>query len=271
MAVGSGSYKGKGKSTEKKFPRGVCWNCGEKGHFKDKCTKPAKTTKDPKKEDIPKKTDSAHAAVESDSESEGVFAMISDTESMPDLEVLDFDDDWFTEEEEEDGELETSDRDDHSPGEAFVAMEPARTGQYAYVQAELYDSGCTKHISPYRQDLVDFMEILPKPFRAANKQSFSATGIGKLTVNLPNGAESSKLELTKVLYSPEVGYTLISVGNLDDQGFTVSFGGGKCVITNSEGEKVGEVPKNHKGLYRVEHDQETADLASDEITLDQFH
>jgi hypothetical protein len=31
MAVGSGSYKGKGKSTEKKFPQGVCWNCSKKG------------------------------------------------------------------------------------------------------------------------------------------------------------------------------------------------------------------------------------------------
>ena len=29
---------GKGKP---KYPRGVCWNCGEKGHYKDKCPKPS--------------------------------------------------------------------------------------------------------------------------------------------------------------------------------------------------------------------------------------
>jgi len=34
---------------------------------------------------------------------------------------------------------------------------------------------------------------------------------------------------------------------------------------------VEEVPKNHRGLYCVEHDLEIADLASDELTLDQFH
>src|ERR1700679_3177804 len=53
MAVGSSS-KGKGK---KLLPRGVCWNCGEKGHYKDKCTKPAKVIKDQKKEADQKKSD----------------------------------------------------------------------------------------------------------------------------------------------------------------------------------------------------------------------
>ena len=37
------------------------------------------------------------------------------------------------------------------------------------VQAELYDSGCTKHISPYQEDLIDFIDIPPKSFHAANK------------------------------------------------------------------------------------------------------
>jgi len=68
------------------------------------------------------------------------------------------------------------------------------------------------------------MDILPKSFRAANKQCFSATGIGKLTVDLPNGIGSSKLELTEVLYYPEVRYTLVSVGNLDEKGYRLTFG-----------------------------------------------
>ena len=32
---------GKGKP---KYPHGVCWNCGEKGHYKDKCPKPSTST-----------------------------------------------------------------------------------------------------------------------------------------------------------------------------------------------------------------------------------
>ena len=51
-------------------------------------------------------------------------------------------------------------------------------------------------------------------------------------MDLPNGHGTSKLGLTDVQYSPEVAYTLVSVGNLDDRGFTVNFGDGKCVITD---------------------------------------
>ena len=91
-----------------------------------------------------------------------------------------------------------------------------------------------------------------------------------MTINVPNGVETSRLQLTEVLYSPEVGYTLISIGNLDDKGFSVTFGGGKCVITGPDGKRVGKIPKNKKGLYRVEHNYETANTAED-ITLEQFH
>lgn len=110
MAASSSSKKGKGKP---KYPRGVCWNCGEPGHYKDKCPKPAtaKSSKDPKKDVVPSKTDSANA-VESDSESEAAFSMTYDMDSvesdvfgdadwfdevaMMDAEELD----WFSEEEE---------------------------------------------------------------------------------------------------------------------------------------------------------------------------
>lgn len=115
------------------------------------------------------------------------------------------------------------------------------------------------------------MDISPQPFHAANKQSFSATGIGEMTVDIPNSVDASKLQLTEVLYSQEVGYTLVSFGNLDDKGFAATFGGGKCIITGPDGKQVGEIHKNHKGLYCVEHSSKTAEVAIEEITLTQFH
>ena len=51
----------KGKDNLRK-QKGVCWNCGEKGHYKDKCPKPAK-----KKDDTASKTEMANAAIASDS------------------------------------------------------------------------------------------------------------------------------------------------------------------------------------------------------------
>ena len=135
--------------------------------------------------------------------------------------------------------------------DALPATESAdpHKNRNAFIQAKLSNSSCTKHISPYQDDLINFTDIPPKSFRVENKQSFSATGTGNLIVDLPNGKEKSKLELTNIQYSPEVTYTLVSVVYLNDQGFTVKFGGGKCEITDPNGIKVGAVPKTDRGLH----------------------
>ncbi|PBL04011.1 hypothetical protein ARMGADRAFT_882829, partial [Armillaria gallica] len=52
---------------------------------------------------------------------------------------------------------------------------------------ELYDSGCTCHISPYREDFNLFQSVPPKAFRAANTQKFSAAGKGEMSIDVPNG------------------------------------------------------------------------------------
>ena len=124
-----------------------------------------------------------------------------------------------------------SGQEDHGTSEdVLVADEPSKSGQYAFVQAELYDSRCTHHISPYREDFESFVEIPPMSFSAVNKQKFNASGKGEIVIDIPNGIEISQLRLTEVLYSPEVSYTLVSIGRLDDNGFTATFGDGKCVI-----------------------------------------
>jgi len=82
-------------------------------------------------------------------------------------------------------------------------------------RVELYDSGTTCHITPDRDHMLNVWSIPPKLFTAANQQKFSATGVGDLIIEIPNGVEISKLCLTEVLYSPEVGYTLVLIGRLD--------------------------------------------------------
>jgi len=93
-----------------------------------------------------------------------------------------------------------------------------------------------------------------------------------MTINISNGTDVSKLQLTEVLYAPEVGYTLVSVGKLDEKGFELTFSRGKCVIRGPKGEHVGVIPKTRQGLYRVAHEEpETANAVEEIITLDQFH
>ena len=235
MAASSSSGKGKGKP---KYPRGVCWNCGKKRHYKDKCPDPVadKSPNELKKEAVLKKSDSTNA-VELDSESEAAFLATYDMDSAESDDSGDgdwFDEvvrldseklDWFSE-----GKVDESigsTHDMHSPDDlslpdasddALPAAESAdpHKNHNTFIRAELHDSGCTKHISPNWDDLIDFTDIPPKSFCAANKQNFSTTGTGNLIVDLPNGKEKLKLELANVQYSPEVAYTLVSVGYLDD-------------------------------------------------------
>ena len=277
-ALSATAKSSKSKRGDRK-PRGVCWNCGEKGHYKDKCPKPAKDAPDSKKEKAPTQSGSANAVVESDSESEGAFAMDFETDEE------DEEGGWFTEAEDDEIELRFSDIKTEGdlihgdptscevecPDDALIANEPLMDTKEFFTKVEVYDSGCTKHISPYQEDFRNYTEISPKSFRAANKQNFRAVGMGEMTIDVPDGADFSQLHLKEVLYSPDVGYTLISIGNLDEEGFSAEFAGGKCVLTGPNGDHVGMIPKTSKGLYRVEHESEAANTAEEKLTLMQFH
>jgi len=135
----------------------------------------------------------------------------------------------------------------------------------------LFDSGCTCHISPYCEHFTSVVKIPLKAFCAANKQQFSAIGIGELTIDIPNGMDTTKLCLTKVLYSPEVGYTLISISKLDNLEYSLLFGDRKCTIHAPNGNVVGEVLKAKSGLYRIVHEVNSAQAAMEMVSLNRFH
>jgi len=125
---------------------------------------------------------------------------------------------------------------------------------------------------PYHDALKNFVEIPPKSFCATNKQKMSAVGMGKMTIDVPNSTDMSKLILVEILYSLDMGYTLVSVGKLNDKGFELTFSGGRCTICGPMGEHIGAVLKARQGLYRLAHEEPiAANLAKEILTLDQFH
>ena len=72
----------------------MCWNCGDRGHFKDKCPKPQEQ-KDEKEAKDSQKGGSANAAVgvDTDSEGKGAFAAVAvedyaSDDSMPNLKAV---------------------------------------------------------------------------------------------------------------------------------------------------------------------------------------
>ncbi|KAF9523041.1 hypothetical protein CPB83DRAFT_776125, partial [Crepidotus variabilis] len=59
---------------------------------------------------------------------------------------------------------------DHS---AFAAF----TGDAPY---KVFDSGCTRHMTPHRHLLTNYHEIEAQPIRAANSEYFSGIGVGTM-------------------------------------------------------------------------------------------
>jgi len=210
-----------------------------------------------------------------DSKDNGIFAvdeLLSDGESegtLPDLlpPLSEDDEDWFS----EIGDDATlSDDSDWVLGD--IAAEVNEGHQQHGPVIKLYNSGSTRHISPYRELFETLTDIPPKPFKAANQQSFNATGVGEMIIEVPNGADASQLRLTEVLFSPEVGYTLVSIGRLDEIGYSATFTDGKCILRNPEEDIIGEIPKSNRGLYRVIHlpGSDSAN-AAETITVMELH
>jgi Pol polyprotein, beta-barrel domain len=186
-----------------------------------------------RKQDSPKGSGSANAAVESDDEAKAAFFVdLNDENKLPMLlsnYESDSDDeehanDWFSElgdEAEYDTDADSQDNVDESDCNPLVNIcddaavtEPENadavqigdsTEPESTNHIEVYDSGCTRHITPYREAVMDFAKIRPKSFQAANHQSFNAVRMGEMVIDIPNGVTTSKLKLTEVLYLPEPG------------------------------------------------------------------
>jgi hypothetical protein len=129
-----------------------------------------------------------------------------------------------------------------------VEVYVAKTGGRSEIAWDLYNSGASHHMSPQREDFINYMEIPEKPLTAANKEIFSAVRMGDMIVSIPNGDKEVKIKLTRVLYTLALGFTLISIGHIDEAGHYSTFSGGKCEIQTGEQKTIGTIPKSG-GVY----------------------
>ena len=166
---------------------------------------------------------------------------------------------------------------DNSPSDIPTELSPdlvnlVHDSQISASVVELYDSGSTQHISQYKDKFTSLTDIPPKSFSAANKQSFDATAVGDLVIDVPNGYDMTKLTLTEVLFSPAVGYTLVSIGRLDQLGYSVTFADRTCTIRSPDDDVIGRMPKSQAGLYCVIHTGENDSVnVVETITVMELH
>ncbi|GBE84202.1 hypothetical protein SCP_0601800 [Sparassis crispa] len=155
-----------------------------------------------------------------------------------------------------------------------IVLALAATKPKSSYPTDLYDSGASHHMSPFREDFLTFHETMPQPLNAANQQDFVATGVGDMIIAVPNSPGPTKMKLTRVLYTPAIAFNLISIGRIDDAGCTVTFGGQHCEIRDRDGHLLGMIPKM-KGLYTVvrQHEKPSAYAARHvkKLTVMQLH
>jgi hypothetical protein len=136
---------------------------------------------------------------------------------------------------------------------------------------ELYNSSATRHISPYKPDFTSYSPLTPPMFlNTANQQRFPAVGMGTLAILVPNRRGETELLLKEALHALSVGYTLVSLGTLDEEGYRAQIGGGYLEIDSPCGERVGQVACTHKCLYKVSHNEDSAN-AVEILTIMELH
>jgi hypothetical protein len=162
--------------------------------------------------------------------------------------------------------------------EAWAAIEeisdPADQSSFACkprAESELYDSGASCHMSPFRHQFISYRQIAPRPIMAADKRLFFATGMGDLRIQVPNGESFTPVTLRDTLFAPEMALTVVSISRITKAGFAVSFEGNACKITSPRGKVVGTIPSNGNGLYRVEHVHAASPVTNEAIDIRTLH
>jgi hypothetical protein len=101
-----------------------------------------------------------------------------------------------------------------------------------------------------------------------------AEGIGEMIVTLPNGSTLTRIRLHGILYTPSLGFTLISIGRIDEASYFAIFGNSGCLIRDHDGKAIGRIPKSG-GVYMMEHVHhvkgEVANAAVKQVTLRELH
>jgi gag-polypeptide of LTR copia-type len=119
-------------------------------------------------------------------------------------------------------------------------------------QFEIFDSGASQHISPYRKSFTNFEKTEVKQICAADNHVFEAVGKGEMTIEVPNSGGTSKITLRNVLYAPSIGYTLVSLSQLDKEGYsTLIQDGTLCIIDRRTEATVGKILVEKSGIWQT--------------------
>lgn len=134
---------------------------------------------------------------------------------------------------------------------SFAGAVLAGTEATRNAESELYDSGASRHMTPFRHRLINFTPITSRPITAADKRVFHATGKGDMRIEVPNGNTTTTILLKDVLYAPDMGITIVSISRIASAGYAALFRANFCRIFDSKQRRIGHVPVTSNGLEAV--------------------
>ena len=140
------------------------------------------------------------------------------------------------------------------------------------VEIELYNSGASRHMSPFRHRFKNYQIIPPCAITAANKRTFYAIGTGDLQVDVPNGDTTTPVLLRNTLHAPEMALTIISIGRITSAGNSVTFKDNACRIKNKSGKVIGHISASSNGLFKVDRSHFAANAyAVEQVDMHTLH
>ena len=97
------------------------------------------------------------------------------------------------------------------------------------------DSGASRYYSPNCNAFINYCPINNTTITTANSHKLKALGKGNVQIKLLNGAKHTKTILKKAIHAPDMAFTLILVGWLDDVKCSATFSSGMCTVHNPSG------------------------------------
>ena len=131
---------------------------------------------------------------------------------------------------------------------AAVGSPSAQPECVHHTATELYDSGASRHMSPFQDRFLNYQAIV-----AANKGVFYAVGTGDLQIEVPYGECSTPILLKDVFHAPKMGLMIVSIDRICKARNSVTFKDGTCMIKNKANKVISIIPASANGLYKVAH------------------